>query len=45
MDPDELTGRTTKVRVNRSDFGLTWNWLGMVSTTSTLTVHAVFTRR
>jgi polyisoprenoid-binding protein YceI len=34
-----------KVRVNRADFGLTWNLLGMVSTTSTLTVHAVFTRR
>jgi polyisoprenoid-binding protein YceI len=31
-------------RVNRGDFGITWNMLGMVSQTSTLTVHAVFTR-
>jgi len=30
--------------VNRADFGLTWNQLGMVSMTSTLTIHAVFTR-
>jgi len=34
-----------EVRVNRADFGLTWNWLGMVSMTSTLAVHATFTRR
>jgi polyisoprenoid-binding protein YceI len=33
------------VRVNRADFGITWNQLGMVAMTSTLTVHAVFTRR
>ena len=33
-----------KVRINRADFGLTWNWLGLVSATSTLSVHAVFTR-
>ena len=31
-------------RVNRGDFGITWNLLGTVSQTSTLTVHAVFTR-
>ena len=34
-----------EVRVNRADFGITWNVLGMVSQISTLTVHAVFTRR
>jgi len=34
-----------RIRVNRADFGLTWNRLGMVAVTSTLTVHAVFTRR
>ena len=34
----------TEVRINRTGFGLTWNWLGMVAATSTLTVHAVFTR-
>ena len=33
-----------EVRINRADFGLTWNALGMVPLTSTLTVHAVFTR-
>ena len=33
-----------RVRVNRTDFGLTWNQLGLVSVTSTLTIHAVFTR-
>ncbi len=34
-----------EVRVNRADFGLTWNRLGMVSMDSALTIHAVFTRR
>ena len=33
-----------EVRVNRADFGITWNMLAMVSQTSTLTIHAVFTR-
>ena len=31
-------------RVNRGDFGITWNMLGAVSQVSTLTIHAVFTR-
>lgn len=31
--------------VNRADFGLTWNFLGMASLKSTIAVHAVFTRR
>ena len=34
-----------RVRVNRADFGLTWNQLGTVSLISDLTIHAVFTRR
>ena len=34
-----------EVHVNREDFGLTWNLLGMVSKSSTVTIHAVFTRR
>ena len=34
-----------EVRVNRADFGLTWNQLGMVAVNNTLTVHAVFARR
>lgn len=32
------------VRINRADFGLTWNFLGTMSTKSTITIHAVFTR-
>jgi len=34
-----------EVRINRGDFGLTWNQLGLVSMNNTLTIHAVFTRR
>ncbi len=30
--------------VDRSEFGLTWNQLGMVAKKTTVTVHAVFTR-
>jgi len=33
-----------EIHVNRGDFGLTWNLLGMVSMKSVLAVHAVFTR-
>lgn len=33
------------VGVNRADFGLTWNRLGLVSNNSTITIHAVFTNR
>lgn len=32
------------VRINRADFGLTWNVLGLMAMTSTVTIHAVFTR-
>jgi polyisoprenoid-binding protein YceI len=32
-----------QVRVNRADFGLTWNVLGMASMMNTITVHALFT--
>lgn len=34
-----------EARVNRVDFGLRWKGDGMASAISTLTVHAVFTRR
>ena len=34
-----------EVPVNRADFGLTWNQMGMASMHNTITVHAVFTRR
>ena len=35
----------SEVHINRADFGLTWNFLGMVSMHNILTIHAVFTRR
>ena len=31
--------------VNRADFGLTWNQMGMASMSNTITVNAVFTRQ
>lgn len=34
-----------ELQVNRGDFGLNWNQLGMSSMISTITVHAVFTRQ
>ena len=34
-----------EVRIHRADFGITWNVLGTISQISTLTIHAVFTRR
>jgi len=33
------------VHINRADFGLTWNLMGMVAVNNTITMHAVFTRR
>jgi polyisoprenoid-binding protein YceI len=33
------------IHINRADFGLTWNQMGMTSMNNTLTIHAVFTRR
>jgi polyisoprenoid-binding protein YceI len=34
-----------EVPINRADFGLSWNQLGMSSMDNVITVHAVFTRR
>ena len=34
-----------EVIINRADFGLTWDVMGLVSMDNTLTIHAVFTRR
>jgi polyisoprenoid-binding protein YceI len=34
-----------RARINRADFGLTWNQMGMAGMNNTLTIHAVFTRR
>jgi polyisoprenoid-binding protein YceI len=33
------------VRINRADFGLTWNAMGMASMNNALTIRATFTRR
>ena len=32
------------VQVDRSEFGLTWNKMGMTSMNNTITIHAVFTK-
>ena len=37
--------RRADVQVNRADFGLTWNQLGMASMANTIIVHAVFGKR
>ena len=34
-----------ELRVNRADFGLTWNKLGIAPMDNTIVVHAVFTRQ
>jgi polyisoprenoid-binding protein YceI len=34
-----------EVRINRADFGLTWNLMGGASMNNTLAIHAVFTRQ
>jgi len=42
---DSEVSLDAEVHVDRSDFGLTWNRMGMVSMHNTITVHAVFTKR
>jgi polyisoprenoid-binding protein YceI len=34
-----------EIPINRSDFGIDWNWAGLVSMKTTVTVHAVFVRQ
>jgi len=34
-----------ELEVNRADFGLTWNWLGIAAMDNTIVVHAVFVRQ
>ena len=34
-----------EVHINRADFGLVWNQMGMASMKNTLTIHAMFARR
>jgi polyisoprenoid-binding protein YceI len=45
VDADRQIWLDTEVRVNRGDFGLTWNLLGTVSMNSTIIIHAVFARK
>jgi len=33
------------LKVNRADFGMSWNWLGIAAMDNTIVVHAVFTRQ
>jgi polyisoprenoid-binding protein YceI len=44
FDGDELW-LDGEVHVNRADFGLTWNQMGMASMNNTITIHAVFTKQ
>lgn len=44
FDSDEVR-LDGEVQINRADFGLTWNQMGMASMNNTITVHAVFGRR
>ena len=34
-----------KLQVNRRDFGMTWNFIGIAAMDNTIAVHAVFTRQ
>ena len=34
-----------EIPVNRADFGLTWNWMGIAPMDNAIVVHAVFTRK
>jgi polyisoprenoid-binding protein YceI len=34
-----------ELQVNRADFGMSWNWMGIASMHNTIVVHAVFTRQ
>ena len=41
---DGEIGLDAEVPVNRADFGMTWNWLGIAAMDNTIVVHAVFIR-
>jgi len=43
--PDGEMWLDGELQVNRADFGLTWNRIGIASMHNTITVHAVFTRQ
>jgi polyisoprenoid-binding protein YceI len=42
---DDEISLDAEVHINRADFGMTWNLLGIPSMHNTITIHAVFTRR
>jgi polyisoprenoid-binding protein YceI len=42
---DDEISLAAEVQINRADFGLTWNQMGMAAMHNTITVHAVFTKR
>ncbi|MBW8792078.1 MAG: YceI family protein [Streptomyces sp.] len=42
---DEIVQLDTKITIDRSQYGLTWNQMGMASMTSVIDVRAVFVRR
>jgi len=42
---DDETWLDATVHINRADFGLAWNLIGLVSMNATIAVHAVFTGR
>jgi hypothetical protein len=39
---DGEVGLDAEVRINRADFGLTWNVMGLAAMTATVTIHAAF---
>jgi polyisoprenoid-binding protein YceI len=41
---DDEVWLDAEVFINRRDFGVDWNWAGLMSMKNTVTVHAVFTR-
>jgi polyisoprenoid-binding protein YceI len=42
--PDSEVWLDAEVQINRADFGLMWNQMGMASMENTITIHAVFIR-
>jgi polyisoprenoid-binding protein YceI len=45
VQPDGEIWLDAKITINRADFGLTWNLLGLVSMDNAITVHGVFSKR
>jgi polyisoprenoid-binding protein YceI len=41
---DDEIGLGAAVQINRADFGITWNTLGLTSMNATVTIHATFVR-